>query len=874
MLMMENDNYDVNQNGIKVLVNAYKRNNKKRDFILISGVSIMVGLTFTVFSFLYGKLNTDILKNVREDGITVSTYLENGTKELEDIISRLSYVKKVGAETFAGKVFFNDQKIATCIVTDELTYQTMIKPAYTNVNGSYPRNVNEIMLSQKTLRFLGIDNPRIGMEINLEFYWNRLSKEKLTGFQTFILSGYYTDYQNSLSNQSIAYISDSRCKEGNIELYPSRILIDVNTKYAKGEQIEENLYQSIPLSDDGQYFVSSDTAQYRAMESIAGGFGSAIVFILLICFSMFIFVYNTLFISLNYDIRQYGLLEVIGVTGRQIKIIIYRQIIRIFITGCVLGGGIGGIAVYQYLPKLLNNMYLGNDINVREISAFNTCFFAITILLTAVTMLTAAKIVVNKMLKMSPVEAMKGVKQAGGEREGVTKKERNLNINPIFALAFGNIIRDKKKFALTVASLTIGCVIALGSCVLAVGTDSINKLSKSPDFEIGFTQEAINNLLENSDDLSEKRLLTEELISDLILECNLNQENLIKVYGYLPIYDGSAQNILGLLNEYRNHTIVIQKIDNPEWKNLMKYIMDKKLLIDTKRFDEGKGTIILHNHLSSKGNEKTQEGLIGKSILLYDIAPQGTKVSEISSIQLQNCGYLDISNTGFPDLNLSDNGADPIYFIVLEKEFNRLSKSLTIQLLKTEINVSKEKENSEKSLLKSWVKEKNLMYQTKNDLQNQNLMYLVCNSDVIAGQKKYIAGSRIIMMSICTALLFVGIINYSNTMVMNILTRNRELMILESIGLSRKGLRSMLILEGLLYSFTIIGILLTAGNLFLFLLVKYVQSKLTYFKFVYPFPALFLLGLLLVFMCILIPFVVYGRHIKGSISQRIKQIKE
>ncbi len=874
MLMMGNDNYDVNQNGIKVLVNAYRRNNKRRDVILISGVSIMVGLTFIIFSFLYGKLNTDILKNIREDGIAVSSYLENGTKELEDIISKLPYVNKVGAETFAGKVYFNDQKIAACIVTDELTYETMIKPAYTDVNGSYPRNVNEIMLSRKTLRFLGIDNPKIGMEINLEFYWNRLSKEKLTGFQTFILSGYYTDYQNSLSNQSIAYISDSRCKEGNIELYPSRLLIDVNTKYAKGEQIEANLYQSIPLSNDGQYFVSGDTAQYRAMESIAGGFGSAIVFILLICFSMFIFVYNTLFISLNYDIRQYGLLEVIGVTGRQIKIIIYRQIIRIFITGCVLGGGIGGIAVYQFLPKLLNNMYLGNDINVRETSAFNTCFFAITILLTAVTMLTAAKIVVNKMLKMSPVEAMKGVKQAGGEREGVTKKERYYNINPIFALAFGNIIRDKKKFALTVASLTIGCVIALGSCVLAVGTDSINKLSKSPDFEIGFTQEAIYNLLENNDDLSEKQLLTEELISDLILKCNLNQENLIKVYGYLPIYDGSAQNILGLLNEYRNHTIVVQKIDSPEWKNLMKYVLDNKLLIDTKRFDEGEGTIILHNHLSSKGNEKTQEGLIGKSILLYDIAPQGTKVSEISSIQLQNCGYLDISNNGFPDLNLSDNGADPIYFIVLEKEFNRLSKSLTIQLLKTEINVSKEKENSVKSSLKSWVKEKNLLYQTKNDLQNQNLMYLVCNSDVIADQKNYIAGSRIILMSICTALLFVGIINYSNTMVMNILTRNRELIILESIGLSRKGLRSMLILEGLLYSFTIIGILLTAGNLFLFLLVKYVQSKLTYFKFVYPLPALLLLGLSLVFMCILIPFVAYGRHIKGSINQRIKQIEE
>jgi len=43
---------------------------------------------------------------------------------------------------------------------------------------------------------------------------------------------------------------------------------------------------------------------------------------------------------------------------------------------------------------------------------------------------------------------------------------------------------DKKKFALTVISLTIGCEIALGSCVLALGTDSTNRLSQNPDFQI------------------------------------------------------------------------------------------------------------------------------------------------------------------------------------------------------------------------------------------------------------------------------------------------------------------------------------------------------------------------------------------------------
>lgn len=45
----------------------------------------------------------------------------------------------------------------------------MIRPAFTNVVGTYPEKENEIMLSTKTLQYLGIKNPEVGMEIELDF---------------------------------------------------------------------------------------------------------------------------------------------------------------------------------------------------------------------------------------------------------------------------------------------------------------------------------------------------------------------------------------------------------------------------------------------------------------------------------------------------------------------------------------------------------------------------------------------------------------------------------------------------------------------------------------------------------------------------------
>lgn len=65
----------------------------------------------------------------------------------------------------------------------------MIRPAFTNVVGTYPEKENEIMLSTKTLQYLGIKNPEVGMEIELDFYWNDIFNTSGTGMQNFYFLG-------------------------------------------------------------------------------------------------------------------------------------------------------------------------------------------------------------------------------------------------------------------------------------------------------------------------------------------------------------------------------------------------------------------------------------------------------------------------------------------------------------------------------------------------------------------------------------------------------------------------------------------------------------------------------------------------------------
>ena len=205
--------YDYHRPAEKVLLDSYRKQNRNKNRLLFLAVALTVGVIFCMISFAYGKIQVDIQKHIRTDGMTVSTYLENGTEEMAGQLHTLSYIAETGKEKFAGKLCDQTIKYCDCVVADETAFETMLCPAYTQIIGTYPKQENEIMLSTKTLTYLGISEPKVGMELKLDFYWNDLFQTKGTGQQTFQLSGYFTEYQNQGASSSIAFLSEKKLKE-------------------------------------------------------------------------------------------------------------------------------------------------------------------------------------------------------------------------------------------------------------------------------------------------------------------------------------------------------------------------------------------------------------------------------------------------------------------------------------------------------------------------------------------------------------------------------------------------------------------------------------------------------------------------------------
>lgn len=82
------ENYDCNQSAERVLMDASRKKNQNRNRLLFIVITITVGVIFSVFSLIYGKMEIDIQKNMKADGMAVSTYIENGTVDMTQQLER------------------------------------------------------------------------------------------------------------------------------------------------------------------------------------------------------------------------------------------------------------------------------------------------------------------------------------------------------------------------------------------------------------------------------------------------------------------------------------------------------------------------------------------------------------------------------------------------------------------------------------------------------------------------------------------------------------------------------------------------------------------------------------------------------------------
>ncbi len=121
----------------------------------------------------------------------------------------------------------------------------------------------------------------------------------------------------------------------------------------------------------------------------------------------------------------------------------------------------------------------------------------------------------------------------------------------------------------------------------------------------------------------------------------------------------------------------------------------------------------------------------------------------------------------------------------------------------------------------------------------------------------YVKGNRFILGFLSAVLSLAGVMNYFNVMAMGILERQKEFAVLESLGMTMKQQKGMLVREGMGYFFMTVILLIVIGVPALFLLSLYMKARIYYFVFRWPAATAAIILSVFMILCVAVPEVSY-----------------
>ena len=187
-----------------------------------------------------------------------------------------------------------------------------------------------------------------------------------------------------------------------------------------------------------------------------------LVMLALILFTGYLIIYNVFQISVAGDIRFYGLLKTIGTTPRQIRRIIRIQALVLSAAGIpaglLLGWLLGGVLTPVITAQL-------NDV-IGTVSV-SPVLFGISALFALVAVLISCRRPGRLAGKVSPVEAVRYT-EGKAFRPKARRKEKGVSL---VSMAWANLGRSRGKTAITIVSLSLAVVLLTLTVTFTAGFD-------------------------------------------------------------------------------------------------------------------------------------------------------------------------------------------------------------------------------------------------------------------------------------------------------------------------------------------------------------------------------------------------------------------
>ena len=436
----------------------------------------------------------------------------------------------------------------------------------------------------------------------------------------------------------------------------------------------------------------------------------------------------------------------------------------------------------------------------------------ITVISVLLSLLKPMKMACN----ISPVEAMRY--DGNDSKQKKRKGYEEINLKKI---TFANLSRNKKRTVITLLSLSLsGILFIVASTIM----NCMNPENMAKDHSLGDITVYLDNYDWNEDgsnnlyDIQANNPLGKEMCERLENIPGVKKINMEKS-AWASIDIGAGEKNLE----------DIQGFDKEFYDELSEHLVEGE--INKEALESGEGLVYTHPSYAKEIGIKVGSTQV---ITIYD--------------------GKDSYKREFTVLALVDIGGASI----------RIPESVMDSLIKTDTTIRVGLE-IKKDMLKSVEEE------IKNITDNDEYLSYGTLEDSIETYKKSMAITSVLIYSLVIIIGVIGLMNLINTMITSIITRKRELGILQAIGLSDKQLVKMLQIEGLFYTVGTLLITLTLGNILGYIaVIIFRNTGASYAIYDYPLTQTIIMIVAITLVQILITYMVTNNFKKDSLVDRIR----
>ena len=559
---------------------------------------------------------------------------------------------------------------------------------------------------------------------------------------------------------------------------------------------------------------------------------AAAIALMIVIFSGMV-IYSIYYVGVITDVQEIGKLKALGATKKQIRHMLQKEGMFVSVIAIPAGLLLGFLIPYLVLPAVMRK---AAEVSMMPFEAENIHMFSLSVMLlvVAVVLFTVylSLLKPSRMAgKISPVEAMKYQESSDG------KKSRKGNISvSVSRLAKANLVRNRKRTAVTMITMGLSCVLfmSLAGILNSMSADDIaDRQLEGADFRIELDYSVNDETYpeNNLDVINQNNPFTGDLLQQIQSIKGVEEFRSIRA---VPV---SSDFPSDLFAEGRIALSDVSREKTESWENDVKR---GKLDYDSLIGERKEGGAVSCGAVFTSDTFMEEYGFAIGDQVEFTIYDGGRQIPLTVTIQASvddgGSAAFVIPEESYEALGLENNSITDLFISVKDDAYDSVKTELQ--------NIADE--NSRFSLYS----------------RDEELDIGAMSVNVI----KYPMYAILLMIAV------IGFMNLINTMIISIVTRKKELGMLQAIGLSDRQLTRMLAGEGLVFTAGTLAAALTLGNLLGYLI--FLWGKESHFMSVteyhYPVWESLLLTLILAAGQLIVTWAV-GKHMRReSLIERIR----